>query len=220
MVKRCVESRSGSQERPPICGGSPSCSPLWRRYCHDCSLGDAGPWRRLHDTAECAGTGPDAADRLFPRPRPAGRIGGGLCTMGPMAASQGRFGSAEGGRRSPSAGSRPFRACAPAKPDGCIHPVRHAQHRPRSLGGVVGRPAVVQSTATNRSATRPVGLGLAHEPFERAINRNHARRVARRRAPNRNAIPHHDPEGPPTGVFCFYPAPPGQPAGHPGYRGD
>jgi len=172
MAKRYVEGMSGSRVGSTRCWGLPSCSPLWRRYCHDNSPGNAGPWRRLYDTAERAGAGPDPADgfnRGNPRPRSTGGVSGGLRPVGPMAGSKGRKGPARGVTSTPSACARPIRACAPAEPRRRVHPIRDAQHRARAIGDRVGRLAVAQSAAAGHTPARRADLRLAQEPLEGAF---------------------------------------------------
>ncbi len=141
MPKRYVEGKSGSRVKPPRCGVSLSCSPLWRRCRHDCSLGNVGPWRRFYDDPERAWTGLDPADGLGSGARPAGGLGRGLRSVGPVAAPQGRCGGyvrqswGTGGGDSPSAGPGPLRACPGSSPDRRVHPPGHAPSHSRSISG-------------------------------------------------------------------------------------
>jgi len=192
MVKWYVEGKSGSRVRPPRYWVSSSCSPLWRRYCHDDSPGNAGPWRRFYDTAERSGAGSDPADRLIARARPPGRVGGRLRSVGPMAATQGRIGHSGGVRHTSKARCGPVRACASAKPDGRVHAFWHAQRRAGAVGGVVSRPAVAQPAAAGRPPAQRAGLSLAQEPFGRAISHELTGRAADRRTPGRTAVYTHN----------------------------
>jgi hypothetical protein len=128
MTSRYVEGKSGSRVISPRCGASSSCSPLWRRYRHDCSLGNAWPWRRLYNGPERAWTGPDPSNGICSGARPAGGFGRGLRSVGPVAPPQGRYGlsvRSSGATGISSAGRRSLRACAGPRPDRRLYLTGH-----------------------------------------------------------------------------------------------
>ena len=160
MPKRYVEGKSGSRVRPPRYGVSPSCSPLWRRYRHDCSTGNAGPWRRLYNDPERAWAGIIPSDGFGSGARSAGGLGWGLRPVGPVAQAQGPSGGGRAGGPPPPRERRrrggPVRACGDAGPDGRVHPQRHLACQPGALRGDTLGVALAERTAAGGP-----GAGLA-----------------------------------------------------------
>ncbi len=150
MPMRYVEGKSGSRMKPTRCGASSSCSPLWRRYRHDCSTGNAGPWRRLYNDPERAWAGFDPSDRLSTRARPAGGLGRGLRTVGPVAPPQGRCPSLVRRPRNPggtdplSANPGPLRACTSPRPHRRLHPPGHTPGQPWAGSGTQNSAALAK----------------------------------------------------------------------------
>ena len=226
MPKGYVETKSGSRVRPPRYGVSPSCSPLWRRYRHDCSTGNAGPWRRLYDIPErpWAGFIPSVrgqrGDELLAGARSRRRLGRGLRPVGPVAATQGR-GGLRPGRRSgdtPSGErySGSFRACPGGRPHGRVHASGHTPGQPGAMRGDTLGPALAERPAAG--GHRPGLTDLGDAPVADA-----AGRTAGRHVPGHELQPsRHGGQGAggwATGVTAL-PQPPyptlGQPAEHRG----
>ena len=227
MVKRCVEGKSGSRVRPPRCGVSSSCSPLWRRCRHDYSPGDAGPWRRLYNDPERAWAGSDPSDGGSrggtgePGTRSTGGLGRGLRPVGPMAATRGRCGGCIGrsrgfrdlGHRSP-ARPRPLRACVGPGTDGCVYPPGHAPGQSRSIRGAQDGIALASHPAAGGVRPGLAGLGDAFGtplpstfdplgPGRRGIQgkqstKQFTHQGACYRAPGTTALPHDPTPGRPA----------------------
>ncbi len=222
MPKRYVEGKSGSRVKPTRCGASPSCSPLWRRYRHDCSTGNARPWRRLHNDPERAWAGIIPSDRLRSRPRSAGGLGWGLRPVGPMAASQGRSGGGSGfieagpDRVAASDRPRPVRACLSSRSDGRVYTSRHAPGQSRAVCRDQVGLALAEHPAASGPAARLADLNDA--PGVAAHHRSEADRRGHQGAqlikPNRHQSAGHRPAG--GTPLPHHPAP-GRPAEH---RGD
>lgn len=168
MDQRYVEGKSGSRVRPPRYGVPPSCSPLWRRYRHDCSAGNAGPWRRLYNIPERAWAGPGPAVRgqrghqLLPGPRPRGGFGRRLRPVGPVAASRGgsRRGSGRAGDATPGRRGL-FRTRLGGRTDGRVHPSGHTPGHPRALCRTPVGPALAGLAAADGRRAGLAGHGDA-----------------------------------------------------------
>lgn len=170
MSRRYVEGMNGSRVKPPRCGVSSSCSPLWRRYRHDCSPSDAGPWRRLYDDPERAWAGIDPSDGLNrggPGARPAGGVGRGLRPVGPVAGSEEPGGRGNGVRCTPSAGRGPVRACDGSRPDGRVYPPGHTPGQFRAVCRAQSGFALAKYPAASGPGPGFVGCGDASDALDR-----------------------------------------------------
>ena len=221
MVRRYVETRSGSRVMPPRCWGWPSCYPLWRRYCHERTPSDVRPRRRLHDQSECSGQGPDPAIRLGgggakrPGPRPAGRLSRGLRPVGTLAQALGS-GLAIFRRRpghAPAGG--PLRARPTDALGRRLLPGGHTQRRPGTLGRLVRDLPLAEPSAAGDPSASPTGYRLARPALDQSGTQARARRAACRRPSRRTALPRRNHQ---TSLRPRQPQPvPGRPVGH---RGD
>lgn len=171
--------------KPPRCGVSSSCSPLWRRYRHDCPLGDVGPWRRFYDDPERAWAGFDPSDRLNrggTGSRSAGGVGWGLRPVGPVAGSQEPGGRGNGVRRTPgtwgiggageaggtpSVGGGPVRACDGSRPDGRVYPPGHTPGQPPAVCRAQSGVALAKYPAAGGPEPGFVGCGDASHALDR-----------------------------------------------------
>jgi len=178
MPKRYVEGKSGSRVRPPRYGVSPSCSPLWRRYRHDCSTGNAGPWRRLYDIPERAWPGfiPSVRGQrgyqFLSGARPGGGLSGRLRSVGPVAPSQGPCGYRANGRAcDPPPGRRgPVRACAGAGPNRCLYRSGHTPGDSRAMRSTPLGDALAGLATAGRP--RPGLAGYGDAPVADALGRS------------------------------------------------
>jgi hypothetical protein len=218
MTSRYVEGKSGSKVISPRCGASSSCSPLWRRFRHDCSLGNAGPWRRLYNDPERAWTGPDPSNGLCTGARPAGGFGWGLRSVGPVAPPQGRCGfgfRSSGAAGISSASRRSLRACASPRPDGRLYASGHVTGQRSAVCRDQSRTAMAKYTAT--CGPWPGSMGHSHA-FDSSANsgpytgrqESHDKQPA---SSNRYQGPSHRPAG--GGPLPSHPSP-GQQAEHRG----
>ena len=226
MPQGYVETKSGSRVRPPRYGVSPSCSPLWRRYCHDCSFSNAGPWRRLHDIPERPWTGlipPVRGQRgheLLSGARPGRRLGRRVRPVGPMARSQGGCPGQRDGRAGDATPDRrgPLRACPVGRSDGRLYPSGHTPDQPRALRGDTFGPALAWLAAAGGD-----GAGLADLGDEPVADAHRGSVGGRCGGHDEQQTKHHGGQGAgsrPAG-FTALPDPPystrvGRPAGHRG----
>lgn len=231
MDQRYVEGKSGSRVKPPRYGVSPSCSPLWRRYRHDCSAGNAGPWRRLYDIPECAWPGLIPSVRgqwgheLLSGARSRRGLSRRLRPVGPVAPSQGAGGGQRLGRADdptrdrgyPGGPGGPFRARPGDGPDGRVHPSGHTPGQPGALRGTPLGTALVGLTAAGGRRAGLAGHGDASVPDARRRSAGiHSSRHPQQRTRHSGD---QGAGGRATGVTALpqppYPTP-GRPAGHRG----
>lgn len=207
--------------RPPRCGASPSCSPLWRRYRDEYSTSDVRPRRRFYDDPERAGARVNPPDRPGGRgagARPAGGLGRGLRPVGPVAASQGpggradRLATADG--RAGGFGCGPLRPCAGPRPHGRLHRPGHAAGADRALGGAQVGPALAGRPAAGGPGPKRAGVGDTSGPAGRRTrpgrtgstgtththdHTNSGHQGPHRRAAGGTALPHPYTSGRPAG---------------------
>jgi len=234
MPKGYVETKSGSRVRPPRYGVSPSCSPLWRRYRHDCSTGNARPWRRLYDIPErpWAGYFPPVrgqrGHQFLSGARSRRGLSGRLRPVGPVAATQGAGGVWRGRRTDdqprpwesgePGGTGGSVRARAGDGPDRCVHPPGDSPGQPGALrGAAVGLALAGRAAAGGHGArlrdpgdaaiadARGRSVGCRHSKQDKQQTKHPGGQGAGGRSARVTALP--DPP---------YPTPLGRPAGHRG----